>query len=300
MIAVGIDAGGTATVAAVSRAGALVGKARGAAANASSRGLPAAAAAIIATMEAALGDLVPDSVHLGAAGAGRPEVERGLAAALAERFPGARLAVSDDAVIALRAAIPSGPGAVLIAGTGSIAYAESGEQRALIGGHGYLLGDEGSAFAIGLAALRRHARVLDGRAPRDETTDLVGRAFEAQTRAQLHAALYGGAPEPSVIAALAPSIVAFAGKGNRVATKIVQEAAKDLGDLLVAAVRAVGLADASPPLALSGGLLRENSLLTFLLETRLAGDCAGSAIVRGTFAPVDGALRMAEAAGAPV
>jgi N-acetylglucosamine kinase-like BadF-type ATPase len=188
---------------------------------------------------------------------------------------------------------------VLIAGTGSIAYAENGGLRALVGGHGHLLGDEGSAFAIGMAAIRLRARVLDGRAVRDETTDLVARVWRAPDRAALHAAIYDVRLDPAAVAALAPSIVAFAGKGNRASTKIVQEAAKDLGDLLRAAARAAELTESAPPIALAGGLLRENSLLTFLLETRITGDFTGSPILRGDFEPVRGALRLAETAAAP-
>ncbi len=297
MIAIGIDAGGTTTVAAVSRDGAFVREARGAAANVTTLGVAAAAAVIVATMRAALLDLPPDAVYIGAAGAARPAIARALEAAVAHAFPAAHIVVGDDALIALRGAIPSGPGSVLIAGTGSIAYARNGEQSARAGGHGHLLGDEGSAFAIGWAALRLYTRVLDGRAARDETSDLVARAFAAPDRAALHAAIYDSRLDPTVAAALAPSIIAFAGKGNRAATKIVQDAAKDLGELLKAAARGAGLLDAAVPVALAGGLLRENSLLTFLLETRINGDFTGSPIVRGS-EPVRGALRLAETGAA--
>jgi N-acetylglucosamine kinase-like BadF-type ATPase len=187
---------------------------------------------------------------------------------------------------------------VLVAGTGSVAYAENGALRVLVGGHGHLVGDEGSAVALGMAAIRLYSRVLDGRAARDETSDLAARALQAPDRAALHAAIYDRRLDPAAIAALAPSIVAFAGKGNRAATKLVQEAAKDLGDLLKAAVRGAGLTDTSAPIVLAGGLLRENSMLSFLLETRITGDFTGSEILRCR-EPVRGALRLAEAAAAP-
>jgi N-acetylglucosamine kinase-like BadF-type ATPase len=298
MIAIGVDAGGSATVAAVSRAGMPIRETTGPAANATTAGVAASAAAIVATMRAALGDDQPDSVHAGVAGAGRPEVARGLEAAIAQAFPAARVVVSDDAWIALRAAIPAGPGVILIAGTGSVAYAENGAVRALVGGHGHLLGDEGSAFAIGMAAIRLYARVLDGRAAADETSALAARAFHAPDRAALHAAIYDSRLDPAAVAALAPSIVACAGRGNRTSTKIVQDAARDLGDLLKAALQAAQLSEAPPSIALAGGLLHDNSLLTFLLETRITGDYTGSEILRGGFEPVRGALRLAEAAGA--
>jgi glucosamine kinase len=92
-----------------------------------------------------------------AAGAGRSRCTRDalLASLRLRTFPRRRphVAVEDDTRVALRAALPEGPGIVVIAGTGSVAYAEHGSTRtARVGGAGYLLGDEGSAFAIGLAA----------------------------------------------------------------------------------------------------------------------------------------------------
>jgi N-acetylglucosamine kinase-like BadF-type ATPase len=298
MIAVGVDAGGTATVAAASRNGLPFGQATGPAANAVTAGVGAAGETIIATVCAALGGERPDSIHVGAAGAARDQIARGLEALLVQAFPGVRAAAGHDAEIALRSAVAAGPGVVLVAGTGSVAYAENGPVRALVGGHGHLIGDEGSAFAIGMAAIRLYARVLDGRAAPDETTDLVARVLQAGDRGSLHAALYDRRPAPSTIAALAPSIIAFAGKGNRASTKLVQEAARDLGDVLKAATRSAGFGDATPPIVLAGGLLRENSLLTFLLETRITGDFTGAEIRRAGVEPVGGALRLAEAAAA--
>ena len=213
----------------------------------------------------------------------------------ATRFPETpSLAVEDDLRIALRAAIPQGPGVVLIAGTGSVAYAEHGDKHVRVGGDGYVLGDEGSAYAIGLAALKLLARTFDGRAKPDETTALVARHFNVEDRDGLLDAIYNAPRDVAFVAALAPSILGFAGKGNRASTKIVQGAAQELGDLIRHAVRESGLSDASPTIAFAGGLLRENSLLSFLLETRTVNETAGAAIVRSSEEPVRAALRFAE------
>jgi N-acetylglucosamine kinase-like BadF-type ATPase len=295
MIAIGVDAGGTATVAALSHDGRFLREAGGPAANASTLGIDDAADAILRTIRSVAQHERPDAIYVAAAGAGRPAVADGLQRLLTSAYGSARVHVGDDTAAALRAAIPDGPGVVLIAGTGSVAYAENGSARVRVGGLGHLLGDEGSAYAIGLAAVRVYGRVLDGRVPADETTALVARALAAPDRDALLDAMYGRRVAVAEIASLAPSIIAFAGKGNRVATKIVQDAAKELGDLTKAAVRAAGLLDASPSIAFAGGLLRENSLLTFLLETRIVGDVSGCAIVRGGDEPVRGALRAAEA-----
>jgi N-acetylglucosamine kinase-like BadF-type ATPase len=291
---VGVDAGGTSTVAALSKDGEFVREARGRAANATTLGVDDAADVIITTIREVLAGAAPDAIYIGAAGAGRKRISDQLRELVELAFRGAHVVVGDDAAIAFRAAIPDGDGAVLIAGTGSTAYAEHGEQTQRVGGLGYLAGDEGSAFWIGMQAVKLYGRVLDGRANRDETTDLVARQLDVADREGYVAALYDRAPDPAQIAALAPSIIAFAGKGNRASTKIVQQAAQELGDLVKSALRAVQLLEASPRIALAGGLFRENSLLTFLLETRLNGDIAGAAIVKGGDEPVRGALRLAE------
>jgi N-acetylglucosamine kinase-like BadF-type ATPase len=296
LLAVGVDAGGTSTVAALSRDGAFAGEERGGPANHTSRGVEAAADEIVRVVLNATGGVAPGAVYVGAAGAGGAAAARRLGDALRTRLPDtARLAVAGDAETALRAALPEGPGIVLIAGTGSFAYAENGERRAGIGGFGYLLGDEGSAFRIGFAAVELLARAYDGRGRADETTALAERVLGCSDRDGLLAALYGAPLEVAKIAGMAPSIIAFAGKGNRASTRIVQKAAQELGDLVRAAAKAVDLAERSPAVAFAGGLLRENSLLSYLLELRVVNEVPGAAIVRLRDEPARTALRFAEA-----
>ena len=296
MISVGVDAGGTSTVAALSKDGEYLREVRGPGANATTIGVDDAADVIITTIREVLAGAHSGSIYVGAAGAGRPRVARELQELIGVAFRDARVAVGDDAAIALRAAIPDGDGAVLIAGTGSTAYAERGTQPQRVGGLGYLAGDEGSAFWIGMQAVKLYGRVLDGRAARDETSDLVARALAAPDRESYLDALYASPAKPAAIAALAPSILAFAGKGNRASTKIVQQAAEELAGLVKSVLRAAELLERSPAVALAGGLFAENSLLSFLVETRLSGDVGGATIVKGGDAPVRGALRIAERA----
>jgi glucosamine kinase len=295
MICVGVDAGGTSTAAALSIDGTFVREALAGPANATTGGA-AAGDTIVAVVRDVLAGAVPDIVFVGAAGAGRASTAQAITAALAAAYPGAEITVGDDTAIALRAAFQDGDGAVLVAGTGSVAYAERGETIARVGGLGFLAGDEGSAFWIGWQAVKLYGRVLDGRATRDETTDLVARVLGAPGRDAYLDALYCAPLVPASIAALAPSIIAFAGKGNRASTRIVQSAATELGDLVKAALRGVGLVDQQPRVALRGGLFRENSLLTYLVETRLQGDVPGVAVHKGGDEPVLGALRCAERA----
>ncbi len=295
MIAVGVDAGGTATRALLAEDGVRRAEHTAGAANASALGAVRAAQTIADAVRAVAGERHPDAIVVGAAGAGRARVAEAIARALHASYPQARIDVGGDAPLALRAAIPAGPGVVLVAGTGSVAYAENADRCVRIGGAGYLLGDEGSAYAIGLAAARLYARTLDGRAQPDDTTALVAHAFEAPDRDAFLAAVYDEPLVPARFAALAPAVLALASEGNRAAGKIVQSAAGELADLVRAATRAADLADRNPRVALAGGLFAQNSLLSFLVETRINADLPGAEIVRGGDPPVAGALRLAEA-----
>ena len=291
-IAVGVDAGATSTDVAVSRDRKFERLEHAGPGNPTTLGVGAVAAMIAEAILRATGGDEPAAVYAGAA---RQKIAQRLERALRLSFPKTKhVAVAGDVESALRAAVPEGPGIVLIAGTGSVAYAENGERRARVGGHGYLAGDEGSAFAIGFAAVKLLARAYDGRARADETTGLVERVLACNDRDGLIAALYELPLDVPKIAAMAPSVIGFAGKGNRASTKIVQAAAQELGDLVLSAAQHAGLADGSAPVAFAGGLLRANSLLTALLETRVSEELPGAAIVRLQEEPVRAALRFAE------
>jgi glucosamine kinase len=294
VIAVGVDAGASQIVAVVSRDRAVVATARGGSANPTNVGIDDAADAILRTIRRALDGESPDALYVGAAGAGREDVAETLRFLITSAFPHAVVGVGDDASIALRSAIPKGPGIALIAGTGSIALADDGSRTYRVGGLGYMIGDEGSAFAIGVAALRALGQVYDGRRDADETSAQVERELGVGSRSTLLDYIYDQRPAIPKIAQLASGIVALAGTGNALATQIVRAAAADLAELVKGAARVSGLIERSPCIALAGGLMLANSALTQTLEARIAADMPGATIVRGAGEAHVGALRIAE------
>lgn len=97
------------------------------------------------------------------------------ASAFANAAPlGTRLALETDAWAGLLGAHAGKPGALLIAGTGSVAMALWPDgRRSRVGGWGWRLGDEGSGAWLGQAALRHLLRALDGREPRGALTEAL-------------------------------------------------------------------------------------------------------------------------------
>jgi N-acetylglucosamine kinase-like BadF-type ATPase len=293
-IAVGVDAGGSKTAVTYSLDGACKGVWYGSSANATAHGAERAGDSIAETIEIALDGALPQAIFVGAAGAGRENVADQLRNALESRFAGASVEVRDDAYIALRAAVPEGDGSVVIAGTGAIAYAEKNGVGFRSGGYGYLFGDAGSGFGIGAAAVDRLLRSYDGRAPRDAFVDELEAALEVRSLNEALQKVYAAESPARALAALAPIVIESAGRGDRSASKIVQQAALELNGLVKAAIASAGLAGSGAPIAFSGGLLSVSSLLTFLLETRLLNDFPDMPILKDNPAPAAGALCAAE------
>jgi glucosamine kinase len=291
-IIVGVDAGGTAIDCLVERPQGIV-RRRGEAANARTAGVDRAACRIAQTVQATLDGTRPDAVAVGAAGAGDPQVMHALERALRAYFPDAALAVYDDAAIALKAAVPQGDGIVLIAGTGSIAYASIGGKAYRTGGYGYLLGDDGSGFSIGRAAIASVLRSYDGRIPREPLFEAIEERFGVNDAQSLLSNVYHADDKVTEIASIAPLVIERASAGERVATKIVQAAACELVDLVKSLVRLAGAGSRELPLAFCGGLFAENSLLTYLVETRLAADLPLLLPSRAIASPAHGALELA-------
>jgi N-acetylmuramic acid 6-phosphate etherase len=256
----GIDGGGTHTVALLAgRGGAVLGRGTAGPSNrqavGTERALAALDEAVSAAFAAADRNRTPvASACLGLAGADRPE-DQAVIREWAERVRLAgQVEATSDAAILLAAGTPEGWGLVLIAGTGSIAFGRAADgRRARAGGWGHLLGDEGSAYALVMAALRAVARAADGRGPATSLTERLLARLGVSHPQGLIAAVYRSGRDRADLAALAPLVVEAA-EEDEVTARIVEEEAQELAQAGAAVAGQLGWA--SPlPVALAGGLL---------------------------------------------
>ncbi|UZM99657.1 hypothetical protein OL548_05980 [Lysinibacillus sp. MHQ-1] len=88
----------------------------------------------------------------------------------------ANLIIENDAEATLLGVTAGQAGALLIAGTGAIAYAYDGQQMVRAGGWGHRAGDEGSGFWLGQEVVRAIFKMEDGRG---ETTILKEAVFHS-------------------------------------------------------------------------------------------------------------------------
>jgi N-acetylglucosamine kinase-like BadF-type ATPase len=203
-----------------------------------------------------------------------------------------RIDVVSDAALVLAAGTPDGWGLALVAGTGSIAWgrtADGREDRA--GGWGYLLGDEGSGYALALAALRAVVRAADGAGALTALGErLLGRMGLREAR-ELVAVVYGGALDRAALAALAPVVVESA--DDAVAAGIVEEQARELARTGAAAARRLGFAGRAFPLALAGGLLVDCDGFRRRVLEALRQEGLRPEPVMAVSEPAEGAVRLA-------
>lgn len=89
------------------------------------------------------------------------------------------------------------------------------------------MGDEGSGYAIGRAALGAVGRAADGRSPKTALTELLLKATRAETMDRLvQWAAAAGVPE---VAAPAPQVFEAQRLNDTVAAGIIDYAARELG-----------------------------------------------------------------------
>jgi hypothetical protein len=168
---IGVDGGGTHTrLRCTDAAGTLLGEGQ-AGASALGQGPAQAWVAVDTALRAALGQAFDAdawahcAIGLGLSGAGSPV----LAQAFLDAAPAcAALALDTDGVAALLGAHGGQPGALLIAGTGSVGEALLGEGRhRRVGGWGWQIGDEGSGALAGPPGHPAHpARARRAQPPR--------------------------------------------------------------------------------------------------------------------------------------
>ena len=205
---------------------------------------------------------------VGVAGAGREEVARIVRKMVAEVMF-CEIEVVGDMPIALEAAFGPGPGVIVIAGTGSIAYGRNAQGRtARAGGWGYAISDEGSAHWIGRSAVSGLMRTIDqGMDPEKDIQAVAGESplfheFKAAWNLNSLDEFVRTANSNPDFAALFPAILAAADSGDAVAQHILVRAGKELAQLPGMVFRQLFAEEnaglPTVPLAMAGGVFRHS------------------------------------------
>jgi N-acetylglucosamine kinase-like BadF-type ATPase len=293
---IGIDAGGTKTVGLLAdESGTVLRDSRGGAANLVMQGELGVEKVIFEVIDALDPPPGVDAICLGIAGADRPKSLELMAGVLGRLGFRRHVRVASDALIALAAGAPDVLGIVLVAGTGSVAFGRDGERSARSGGWGYLLGDEASAYWLGLAAVRQGFRGLDGRGPETTLYERIRTRLGVDTPQDLADWFYSKAAPRTAVAELAGVVEEAAREGDAGAEAILALAAEHLSRAASAVARQLAFAG-DYPLILAGGTFRACPSLEPRLVARLelpGCELPGAHIERLEVEPARGAVLLA-------
>ncbi len=250
----------------------VVGESHAGTVNPSVIGREASVSLIGQHMQAAIENahLQPDDIQavcIGVAGASAEHSADWLREVVGAVTPNAQIRPSADQEIALMGAHGKREGILILAGTGSVAYGVSpAGAAAVVGGWGYLLGDEGSGYWLGLSAIKAISQASERRAEKTSLTDIVLRELNLANPRDLIRWLYAE-PRNAEIARFAPLVLEQAEAGDAVASRLVAEAVQHLAGHITAIREILNFPDA--PIAFAGGLLTRPNALSSGLSRQL-------------------------------
>ena len=193
--------------------------------------------------------------------------------------------VVNDVAVAFTGALGGADGVLILSGTGSMAWARGPAGEVRVGGWGPLIGDEGSAHDLGQAALRLTCQHLDGRAEAAALADAV-LAHLGLGPADLIGWASGPQATRERVAGVAQVAGLVAEAGDGATLELMRDAAGYLVQSGRTAARRAGLTGAAR-WSHAGGLFRSTTLLRLVMEGM------GSAPAAPCLTPVGGALLLA-------
>lgn len=203
-------------------------------------------------------DQVKD-VCIGGAGIDRVEDEKVIEKVFRDIGYTNNLQIYNDSVIALVGANRGKKGAILISGTGSIAFGiDKVGKSHRVGGWGHIIDDVGSGYAIARDGLKKMMESYDGREEDTKIWEVVSNQLSISEIGELISFIYNSNTKKHDIARLAPYIVDLY-EIDKVAQKVVDNGVRDLCDMIKALSKKMNGEDFS--LGLSGSLLLKSEIV---------------------------------------
>ncbi|MCB9651227.1 MAG: hypothetical protein H6730_32220 [Deltaproteobacteria bacterium] len=259
----GVDGGGTKTVAAVAdESGRVVAHARTGGSNYQAIGASAAGRELRAAVDSALKAAGATMDDVAAAAFGMAGADRASEMAIVEAMVDAHVAVKprfveNDALLVLRAGTKDAVGVGLVAGTGTNCIGRDRYgRRHQIGGMGNISGDVGYAEDLAMRALGGAWMAFDGRTGPSMLTGALCEALGVESVEHLPALMVRGELPEAVVKASVQVLFRCARAGDGLARRIVEDTGSRLGAAAVAAMRALVLRGPNAILVLGGAMFQ--------------------------------------------
>ncbi|WP_413199635.1 N-acetylglucosamine kinase [Nostoc piscinale] len=200
------------------------------------------------------------------------------------------IVICHDALIALVGGVGHDVGIVVAAGTGSIVFGRNhqGETKR-VGGWGYILGDEGSAYKIAVAGMQAALKSYDDR---EISTSLIP-AFQQhlglQNIAELIEVIYRRGWGVKEIASLAPIVDLAATSGDELANNIIDDAVKELVKATSTVIESIFSPDSVVEIVTTGSVWQGKSQIHERFTTAVVNQFPQVKVMFPRYKPVYGA-----------
>jgi N-acetylglucosamine kinase-like BadF-type ATPase len=233
---------------------------------------------------------VAHAVCAGIAGTDRQAMYRPLLAWMRRHIPARHYLLTSDAAIALAAAMRHASGIIVIAGTGSIAYARDDQGEVLrAGGWGIPFDDRGSGYDLGRKAVAAALEAFDGRGPHTLLMERICQHLRLGDITQVVSQHL----EPQQVAALFPLVIESAREGDLVSSHLCDDAARDLAGLAVALLKRAGWTRRTTSVITTGGVFQSSILIRRAFARHLRRFAPQARVEMLARPPVEGALWLA-------
>jgi N-acetylglucosamine kinase-like BadF-type ATPase len=172
-----------------------------------------------------------------------------------------KLILTNDGQLVLAAGTSEGWGVGIIGGTGSIAVGKSPSgEFARAGGWGHLIGDEGSAYKLVMDTLRFIAKSVDGRMPREATSQILNQKVMhalglTDDPNGIVSVIYQPEYDRARLASLAPSVIEAIRAEPRLIPVLLKPAGIELAEAALSVARKLQIPAGRLPVGLAGSFL---------------------------------------------
>ena len=201
------------------------------------------------------------------------------------------LLLAHDSIAGYLAALGHRLGAVSAVGTGVVTLGVGPMGFARVDGWGNIIGDAGSGFWIGRAALDAAMRAFDCRGQQTLLLELMKKEFTDIPNAYL--ALQSDPGRVARIASFSRETIELS-KDDPVAKRIVDEAVEELVLSISAALRTVGFGNSDNPSISWVGNVARNQIVSARLRTNLLKTWPNAEILEANLEPIDGVELMSQ------
>lgn len=185
-----------------------------------------------------------------------------VAATISSRINNLPTRAITDSLLALYNGLEGDDGALVIAGTGSVYNGLQDGHLIAVGGYGNILGDEGSGYAISVAAMKSALLSWDKR-EENGLIEMFTKLFKVEHMDECNAKFYR--MSNSEVAGMAVHVAKLADHGNKHAIQVIKEQAHLLARDII-----IGLDRYEEPkpmkIALTGSVLANNEMMRGVIE----------------------------------